>query len=57
MSLNKTEIEGNIIRNKGKLYGVKFEPLNKKAMMNIMEIYIDNLEPYYKLKRDKKLEI
>ena len=30
-----------------------FEDVSKQAMLEIMRIYIDNLEPYYKLKRDQ----
>lgn len=50
--INKTIVKGTVVRKHENLYGIKFHDISKEAMIEIMKIYIDNLKPYYELKRD-----
>lgn len=51
--INKEIVNGVVVRKNKNFYGIMFNNISKQAMFEIMRIYIDNLEPYYNLKRDK----
>ena len=51
--INKEIVEGVVVRKNKDFCGVMFRNISKQAMFEIMRIYIENLEPYYKLKRDQ----
>ena len=53
VKIDKEVVTGTVVRKDKKLYGIMFDNINKQAMIEVMRIYIDNLEPYYKLKRDQ----
>lgn len=53
VKIDKEVVTGTVVRKDKKLYGIMFDNINKQAMIEVMRIYIDNLEPYYKLNRDK----
>lgn len=50
--INKAIVKGTIVRKHENLYGIKFQDISKEAMIEVMKIYVDNLKPYYELKRD-----
>ena len=51
--INKEIVNGVVVRKNKNFCGIMFHDMNKQAMFEIMRIYIENLEPYYKLKRDQ----
>lgn len=51
--INKEIVNGVVVRKNKNFCGIMFYDMNKQAMFEIMRIYIENLEPYYKLKRDQ----
>lgn len=52
LKLNEINIGGKVVRKNNNLIGIQFKDLNQKQTIEVIKLYIENLKPYYELKRD-----
>lgn len=53
IKLNNINISGQVVRKNNSFIGIRFNHLNQKQNIELINLYVENLKPYYALKRDK----